>query len=73
MFSKIDLLQAYHQIPMNKSDIEKSAVITSFGPFECMFMSFGLRNSNSTFQIFMDNIFMDVDCIFIYIDETGFL
>ena len=64
LFSKIDLLQANHQIPINKADIKKS-----FGLFEYLFMPFGLQNSSSTFQRFMSNIFMDVSCIFLYIDD----
>lgn len=42
VFSKIDLLQAYHQIPMNKADIEKSTVIMPFGLFDYLSISFGL-------------------------------
>ena len=69
IFSKIELLQAYHKIPIEKADIEKSAVITPFGLFEYLFMPFGLRSSSSTFQRFVDSIFMDVGCVFVYIDD----
>lgn len=54
---------------MSESDIEKSTVIKPFGLFECVFMPFGLCNSSTTFQRFIDNIFMDVGCIFIYIND----
>ena len=37
--------------------------------FEYLFMPFGLRNSKSTFQRFMNNMFMDMSHIFVYIDD----
>ena len=47
-------------------DIEKTVVPTTFGLFEYIHMPFGLRNVTATFQQFMDNIFMNTECVFIY-------
>lgn len=69
IFSKIDLIQAYHQIPMSKQDVEKTAVATPFGLYEYTCMPFGLRNAGSTFQRYVDNIFLNCKCVFNYLDD----
>jgi len=69
VFTTIDLVKGYHQVPVAEADIPKTAIITPFGLFEYVKMPFGLRNSAQTFQRLMDHLFSEYGFCFIYLDD----
>lgn len=69
VFSKINIVRAFNQIPVEEKDIPKTAVITPFGLFEFLVLPFGLRNAAQTFQRFIHNVLQDIPFVFTYIDD----
>ena len=69
VFSTLDLRNGYLQVPLERSAVPKTEVITPFGLFEFLRMPFSLKNTGMTFQRFMDHIFNGLGFIFVYIDD----
>eukprot|EP00854_Cymbomonas_tetramitiformis_P020129 gene20129-biopygen20756 len=53
VFSTMDALWEFWQIPMGADDVEKTAITTHFGAYEWLVMPMGLSNSPSTWQRMM--------------------
>ena len=71
VFSKLDLRWGYNNVRIRDGDQWKAAFRTSRGLFEPVVMNFGLTNAPATFQHMMNDIFRDLQGIFviIYLDD----
>ena len=71
VYSKMDLTQYFHQIPMHPDSIHKTAITTRYGNFEWLVVPFGLRNAPSIAQRLANVLFWDFldDFIIVFMDD----
>ncbi len=70
-FTKLDLRSAYNLIRIREGDEWKTAFSTTSGHYEYRVMPFGLANSPSVFQAFVNDIFRDMlsQFVIVYIND----
>ncbi|KAG5715682.1 hypothetical protein E4T56_gene466 [Termitomyces sp. T112] len=71
IYTKIDLCSSYNNVQIALGHEWKTTFHTCYSLFEYLVMPFGMTNSSATFQYFMNNIFHDMNDIFIivYLDD----
>ncbi|KAL0164855.1 hypothetical protein M9458_040608, partial [Cirrhinus mrigala] len=71
IFTKLDLRSAYNLVRIRAGDEWKTAFSTTSGHYEYRVMPFGLSNSPSCFQAFVNEVFRDLlnRCVIVYIDD----
>ncbi|GBP19139.1 hypothetical protein EVAR_83452_1 [Eumeta japonica] len=70
-FTILDAASGFHQIPVHKDSIERTAFVTPDGQYEYLTMPFGLRNAPSVFQRAMHKALGDLVNTFVvcYLDD----
>ena len=71
IFSSLDLLSGYHQVPLHPSDVPKTAFRTPIGSYQFRVLSMGLTNAPSTFSHVMNGVFKGLirKSVPIYLDD----
>ncbi|KAI2645331.1 Transposon Tf2-6 polyprotein [Labeo rohita] len=71
IYTKLDLRSAYNLIRIREGDEWKTAFSTTSGHYEYRVMPFGLANSPSYFQAFINEVFRDMlnRWVIVYIDD----
>ena len=64
IFSKVDLVKAFHAIPLDETSQNKTVVVTPWGTFKFKRLPMGLKNSPQTFQKLMDSVLVGINNCF---------
>lgn len=71
LYSVVDCLWGYWNVPMSKDSKDKVAISTKFNLFRFLRMPFGLPNAPAIFQRLMDSVLRDLQwvCCLVYLDD----
>lgn len=71
VFSKIDLLGAYHQMRIREDDIPKTAIRTRYGSYEWTVLCFGLTNAPASFTRLLTSLLQELNgvCVVVFLDD----
>ena len=68
-FSKLDLSQAYQQVPLAEESRKYVVVNTYHGLFHYNRMLFGVSSAPGIFQRIMENLLKDIPGVVVYLDD----
>ena len=69
IFSKLDLAQAYLQLPLSEGSKKFTTINTTEGLYQFQFLPFGIASSSAIFQSFLCQVLSGIDNIIIYQDD----
>lgn len=70
VFSKIDLANAFLQLPLDDQSKHLTTITTPFGLYMYNFLPFGLKSSPGLFQTFMTKLLNGISNVLIYQDDV---
>ena len=70
LWSKFDLVDGYHQMPILESDRPYTCMSTPCGTMQWKVLSMGLKNAGSQFQHMIEWVLQEIDCASPYIDDV---
>ena len=70
IFAKLDLDQAYQQLPVDDATAEAQTIITYRGAFKVKQLQFGISVAPGIFQGFMEGLLRGLPGVILYFDEV---
>ena len=70
VFTTVDMLSGYWQVPVREEDRDKTAFVTPNGLYRWKVMPFGLKNATGEFQRMMTEVLKGIPGVFVYVDDV---
>ncbi|XP_060539046.1 uncharacterized protein K02A2.6-like [Pantherophis guttatus] len=70
IFAKLDLAQAYQQLPVDEATAEAQTIVTHRGAFKCKRLQFGVSVAPGLFQSLMERLLQGIEGVVPYFDDV---